>query len=353
MNNIDELKSVVKEHSIFVNCDDLCGYDSVLELIKNNGRNILDFEFANNNSHILQKHVALVVGGMSCESQVSYSSANGIANAIKKLGYRLTLIDMGQDIANVLFRLRPDIVFNGLYGTYGEDGCLQGVLNILKIPYTGSGLLASALAMNKKMSQKIFQKNNIPTIPYKIVHKNHGIIEDPMARPYVIKPLAQGSSIGVHIIMENDEFRFSEYEFLYGDEIIIEKYIKGREFQVAILDGKALGLLEIEFINGKLFYDYEAKYTPGFTNHNLFPNLPDKIYHELLRLSELAYNAIGCRAIARAEFIYDEQVNQLYILEINTLPGMTPMSICPEIAASISISFDQLIEKILLSAAFE
>ncbi len=299
------------------------------------------------------KHVALIAAGMSAEREVSLSSAQGISKALVGLGYRVTLIDMGADIAQILAELKPDVVYNSLHGTYGEDGCLPGLLNIMHIPYTHSGLLASALAFSKEKSKEVFRANGIKVAESIIVSKQDMVKTDPLPRPYVIKPLTQGSSIGVIPVFVEDDFNFSDYDFPYGEQVLVEKYIKGREMQVAVLNGKALGGLEIKLLKNKRFYDYETKYTDGFAEHLLPAPLPATLYQQLLIEAEKAYQSMGCKGMARVEFIYEPETEEFFILEVNTHPGMTPLSICPEIAAHSGISFSSLIQEILNTAAFE
>ncbi|NDB81457.1 MAG: D-alanine--D-alanine ligase [Alphaproteobacteria bacterium] len=298
------------------------------------------------------KHVAIVMGGMSHERDVSIISAKGVTKALLELGYRVTEIDMNQDFASVIKIINPDVVFNCLHGTYGEDGCVPGILNILKIPYTHSGVLASAIAFDKIKSKEIMKANNIPIIPGIIISKNDYYKQDPIPRPYVIKPVAEGSSIGIHIIFEGDKFSFADYSFDHGEKIIIEQYIKGRELQIAILNSGPLEILEIELLN-KRFYDYEAKYTEGFTRHILPASLPEHIRRQVLDISSRLYDIFGVRGIARAEMIYSEEEDKVYVLEINTHPGMTPLSICPEIAAYCGISFNELIKQLVDDARYD
>ena len=299
-----------------------------------------------------KKHVALVAGGMSAECEVSLVSSEGVRKALIELGYRVTFIDMGADIAVRLQEIKPDIVFNCLHGTYGEDGCLPGLLNIMRIPYTHSGVLSSALAFDKIHSRSWFLTNNINMAESIVVNKSNDVRNDPMKRPYVIKPLKQGSSIGVEVIFEEDNFNFADYDFPYGDQVIIEQYIKGRELQVAVLNGKALGALEIKLLKNR-FYDYETKYTEGFAEHLCPAPLPANLYEKLLIESEKIYKTMNCKGPARAEFILEEQTNKLYALEMNTHPGMTPLSIVPEIAAYAGINFTNLIEEVIKTASFE
>lgn len=297
-----------------------------------------------------KKHIAVVGGGMSAEREVSLSSAIGVNKALVDLGYKVTFIDMGADIATVLSKVKPDIVYNCLHGTYGEDGCLPGLLNILRIPYTHSGVLASSLAFSKIHSKAWFAANNIKIAPSIIVNRTDNIKSDPMPRPYVIKPLTQGSSIGIEIIFHEDDFNFADYDFPYGDQVMIEKYIAGREMQVAILNGKSLGILEIKLLKNR-FYDYETKYTAGFAEHLCPAPLPQDLYNKLLKQAEQIYKTVNCRGIARAEFIFDEEQQEFIIIEINTHPGMTPLSICPEIALLQGMNFENLVEEILKTAS--
>ena len=297
-----------------------------------------------------EKHVVLVYGGMSSEREVSLLSYEGLVKALVKNGYKVTSVDMGVDIADTLGYIRPDVVFNGLYGTYGEDGCLPGILNILNIPYTHSGLLSSAICFDKIATKNICLANNIRCTKGIIVNKSDNIKTDPIPRPYVIKPIREGSSIGVHIIFEEDKFNFSDYVFEYGDKILVEEYVGGKEIQVAMLNGKALGILEIELLKGKRFYDYEAKYTNGFADHIYPARMSKSSYDEILKISECIYKALWCKGVARVEFRYSEKEDVAYFMEINTHPGFTPLSIVPEIASYNGISFEELVENMVNNA---
>ena len=299
-----------------------------------------------------KKHIAVIGGGMSAEREVSLVSSKAVIKALIDNGYQVTFIDMGADVALKLAQIKPDVVYNCLHGTYGEDGCLPGLLNIMRIPYTHSGLLSSALALNKLKSKELFIANNIKTAESIIVNRSDNIKHDPLPRPFVIKPLAQGSSIGVEVIFVDDAFNFADYDFPYGDQVMIEKYISGRELQIALLNGKAFGVLELKFLKRR-FYDYDTKYTEGFAEHILPALIPDKIYHYLLNTAEAANCIIGCKGLVRAEFIYNQESDECFILELNTHPGMTPLSICPEILAWHGISFNQLIEELIKTASYE
>lgn len=298
------------------------------------------------------KHVVLLSGGMSSEREISLISAKGVGKALIELGYKVTQVDMGADIASILQSLNPDIVYNCLHGTFGEDGCVPGLLNILRIPYTNSGVLASAIAFNKAKSREVFIGAGIKCAEGRIVKKSDGLQEDPLPRPYVIKPLSQGSSVGVEVIFSEDKFNFKDYKFKYGDEILIEKYISGRELQVAVLEGRALGVLEIKLLENR-FYDYETKYTQGKAEHIVPAKLDKEIYHQALSISEKTNNIIGARGMVRAEMIYCEEDNSIYFMEINTHPGMTSLSICPEIAETQGISYTDIVKELVENARFE
>ncbi|MFV9875357.1 MAG: D-alanine--D-alanine ligase [Rickettsiales endosymbiont of Dermacentor nuttalli] len=289
-------------------------------------------------------HVIVLMGGISTEREVSLNSATGIIESLKTLNYKVTPIDMGRDIATVLLDLKPDVVFNALHGGYGENGCVSGLLDILDIPYTHSEVLASSIGINKLKSINIFAQHGIKAAPYVIINKHSNLAVEPMKRPYVIKPISEGSSIGIHIVLEQDNFDINNYDFPYGDEVLIEQYIPGQEIQVAIINNKAIGALEI-VPKGK-FYDYHSKYTDGFAKHIMPASLSKSATKKVLLLAEKAHNALGCRGISRVDFRYnkDEGDDGFYILEINTHPGMTPLSIVPEIAAYHGITYSNIVK---------
>ena len=320
------------------------------EYLQKNGLDISEFKFV---PMLKKKHVAVIGAGMSAEREISLMSSSGVVNSLIELGYQVTFIDMGADIAQAIAMIKPDIVYNSLHGTYGEDGCLPGLLNIMRIPYTGCGVMASSIAFNKKESAKIFRANGIKLADSVEVKKIDNIKTDPIPRPYVIKPLTQGSSIGVEVVFEGDDFSFAEYDFPYGN-ILVEEYLKGRELQVAVLNGKAMGVLEIKLLKGKIFYDYEVKYTEGFAEHICPALIPKSIYNKALNIAEQACKNFECdTGIIRVEFIYNEDEQELYMLEINTHPGMTPMSICPEIVGLQGINYTSLVDLVLKNAKFE
>ncbi len=299
-----------------------------------------------------KQHIAVIGGGMSAEREVSLVSSKRVNEALLQAGYKVTFIDMGADIALTLTNIQPDIVFNCLHGTYGEDGCLPGLLNIMRIPYTHSGVLASALAFDKVKSKELFRANNIKTAESMLVRKSDNLKSDPITRPYVVKPLTQGSSIGVEIVFPEDSFNFEDYKFPYGDTVMVEKYIPGREFQVAVLNGKAIGALEIKLLKRR-FYDYDSKYKEGFAEHLLPPPIPSNDHHRLLSYAEKAYEVLDCRGMGRVEFIYSPSQQEFFILEVNTHTGLTPLSSYPEIAEFYGISFSNLCQELLKTATID
>ena len=298
------------------------------------------------------KSVALIYGGMSAEREVSLSSSKGSLEALIALGYKVIAIDMGADLGKVLLDHKPDLVFNCLHGTYGEDGSVPGLLNMMNIPYTHSGLLASAMWFDKEKSRDFFLANNILCAKSILVNKEDEIKFDPIPRPYVIKPLSQGSSVGIKIIFEDTDFNFADYEFDYGDRILVEEYIKGREIQVGLLNGKALGVLEV-IPTQRGFYDYDTKYKDGLAIHECPPNIPALVAEKAIEISEFMFNHTKCNGVARAEFLLNDK-NELYVLELNTHPGFTPLSIVPEIAQKLcNMNFEKLVAEILKTAKYE
>ena len=297
-------------------------------------------------------HVAVLKGGPSAEREVSLTSGGAVAKACRELGHRVTEIDVGADVVEQLKAAKPDVAFNALHGSFGEDGCMQGILQLLKIPYTHSGVLASSLAMDKPMARKIFAAAGLRVARGLVAHKDALIGRDPMARPYVVKPSNEGSSVGVKLMFEQGNFAFTRENWPYGETVLVEQYIPGRELTVAVLDGVALGVTEIVIPSG--FYDYENKYTAGKSHHICPAELPDMIYQETMAMAVVAHEALGCRSLSRSDFRWDEQGDgKIYILETNTQPGMTPLSLSPELAAYAGISFNELVQKLLDGAQLD
>lgn len=296
------------------------------------------------------KHVAVLMGGISAEREVSLNSGAACAQALEDLGYQVSRVDVGADIAEVLKKLKPDCAFNALHGRFGEDGCIQGMLELLKIPYTHSGVLASALGMDKPMAKKVFEAEGLRCAEGKVVSKAEVIAGDVLPRPYVIKPMNEGSSVGVYIMLENENTFFDEKNWPFGEEVLVERYIPGREIQVAVLDDKALGAIEIR-PRGR-FYDYEAKYTDGKAEHLMPAPIPQEDYDVVMELAVRAHKALGCSGLTRSDFRYDDTSGkgEFYLLEVNTQPGMTKLSLSPEIAAHAGISFNELVKHLIESA---
>jgi D-alanine-D-alanine ligase len=292
------------------------------------------------------------MGGWSAEREVSLVSGAAVSNGLKAVGYRVTSIDVQRDVGALLTRLypRPDAVFNALHGRYGEDGCLQGLLNILEIPYTHSGMLASALAMNKPVAKKLFAAAGIPVAEHVVASRDEVLKGDLMARPYVIKPLNEGSSVGVHIVRDGGNMEmFADSGWPFGGRVMVERFIAGRELTVAVKGGEALAVTEITTERG--FYDYDAKYADGGSVHVLPAEIDKDVYAEAMRLSVLAHEALGCRGISRADLRYDG--DGLYMLEINTQPGMTATSLVPEQAAAAGVSFNELVAWMVENAEYD
>ncbi|MEQ8507281.1 MAG: D-alanine--D-alanine ligase [Rhodospirillales bacterium] len=288
------------------------------------------------------KHVAVLMGGWSAEREVSLVSGAACAKALQDAGYQVTTIDVQRDVGALITRLypRPDAVFNALHGRFGEDGCIQGLLDILGIPYTHSGLLASAVAMDKPLAKRLFAAEGIPVAEHVVATIEAAREQEPLARPYVAKPMNEGSSVGVHIVREGDnEPPFEGSGWNYGEEVMFERYIPGRELTVSVMGGNAVAVTEITTSRG--FYDYDAKYADGGSIHVIPAEVDKDIYDQAMDMSERAFKAIGCRGVARTDFRYDGDT--LYMLEINTQPGMTPTSLVPEQAAHTGLSFQDLV----------
>jgi D-alanine-D-alanine ligase len=294
------------------------------------------------------KHVAVLMGGWSAEREISLRSGRSCADALEQRGYRVTRIDVGRDIATVLQTLKPDAALNMLHGNPGEDGSIQGVLEILAIPYTHSGILASAAAMQKDVTKVILQAAGVPVPEGVVMSRFEAAKAHPMPRPYVVKPVAEGSSVGVFIVTEAHEHPPQELyrdDWTFGDRVVVEAFIAGKELTCAVMGDQALGVIEI--VPTVAFYDYEAKYAPGGSKHLLPAQILPNVYQETRRLALAAHCALGCRGVSRADFRYDERVEGtggLVCLEVNTQPGMTETSLVPELAAHAGIPFGELVQ---------
>ena len=305
----------------------------------------------------MSKTVAVVMGGWSQEREVSLSSGRECAKALVDRGYKVRLIDAGRDLAALLRALdpRPDIIFNALHGIGGEDGTVQGVFEMLGIPYTHSGVLASAIAMHKPTAKAIFRGAGLPVAEGMVAAPWELAERDPMPAPFVVKPINEGSSVGVRIVRINDNsWRDEVLNWRYGPEMLVERFIPGRELTAAVMGDRALGVCEI--IPRGSFYDYTAKYSAGGSDHLTPAPVPSAIYEEALEIALRAHRAIGCRGVSRADLRYDDTPGgsgRLYLLEINTQPGMTATSLVPDIARHAGICFDELVAWMVENASCE
>lgn len=290
------------------------------------------------------KRVVVLMGGWSEEREVSLSSAQGIIKALHELGHEVIPVDVTRDIPAIIrvLETKPDVAFNILHGTGGEDGVIQGVLEAMHIPYTFSGVRASALAMDKVLSRKIFEWEGLPTPPWKLINLDELRHSHPFPFPYVLKPIAEGSSKGVYIIHSDTDMPEIATISQWGHNLLAEDYIPGREIQVAVIGDKAIGAIEICPKEG--FYDYVAKYTDGKAVHLMPAPLKPEAYERVLSYALKAHQALNCRGVTRSDFRYDENKDEFYLLEVNTQPGMTPLSLVPEIAAHSGIDFKDLIQ---------
>lgn len=294
--------------------------------------------------------VAILMGGWSGEREVSLNSGEQIAEAAEALGYDVRRVDVTRDLVKLIDQLtpKPDVILNILHGQWGEDGRIQSVLDILDIPYTFSDHTASALAMNKLLSKQVFIASGIPTPHYKIVSFEDAFSRSQMDVPYVIKPIAEGSSLGVYIVQDPKVWPAKPAGWKYGDQVIVEEYIPGIEVSVAVMGDKALGVLELAPKQG--FYSYEAKYTDGKTEHHMPARMNDVDYKRAMDIALKAHHALTCKGISRTDMRYDPENRTLSVLEVNTQPGFTPLSIVPEIAAHVGYSFSDLVDWLIQDA---
>jgi D-alanine-D-alanine ligase len=294
------------------------------------------------------KHVAVLMGGFSSERPVSLSSGNACADALEAEGFRVSRVDVGHDVAQVLADLKPDVAFNALHGPFGEDGTIQGVLEYLEIPYTHSGVLASALSMDKSQAKRIAKTRGIPVAEAKVMNRFEFTSAHPMPAPYVVKPVREGSSFGVVIVKEDQSHPpqvITSAEWKYGDTVMVERYIHGRELTCGVMGDVALGVTEI-VPQGHSFYDYDSKYVSGGSKHVIPAQISPKIYQKVQTLALKAHKAMGCRGVSRSDFRYDDRFSEegeLIWLEINTQPGMTPTSLVPEMARHAGHSFGEFL----------
>ena len=296
--------------------------------------------------------VAVLMGGWSAEREVSLTSGRGIADACRKLGHETVEVDMDRNVAGVLAEHRPDVVFNALHGVPGEDGTVQGMLDLLQIPYTHSGLETSVLAIDKELTKRILVPAGIRMPTGKVVESETLYTGDPFARPYVLKPVNEGSSVGIAIVEEGSNYGDPIGRDVPGpwqefSSLLAEPFVGTRELTVAVLAGEALAVTELKPKRG--FYDYEAKYTDGITVHECPAELPEDVADYALELALKAHRLLGCRGVSRSDFRYDDGAGPegLWLLEVNTQPGMTPLSLVPEQAKYRGISYEELVQRII------
>ncbi len=302
------------------------------------------------------------MGGLSAERDISMRSGLAVYQGLQELGYNVALVDVGKDIVDVIKKEKVKIAFLALHGGTGENGAIQGLLDVIGIPYTGSGVLASALAMDKEASKKIFMYHGLSVAPFIVVSQGPkvkgkktpgpGTMNPDFPLPWVVKPTTEGSSIGVSIVKEESGLKAAvDKAFSFGPRVIVEKFIKGRELHIAVVGGRVLGGVEVR--PSLEFYNYEAKYTSGLTEYIIPPEIDEAVYENTKGMALKTFQALGCSGAARVDFIVEEGSNTPYVLEVNTLPGMTTTSLLPKIAASAGMDFKALIEEILRLAVKE
>lgn len=303
------------------------------------------------------KKIAVLMGGMSVESDVSLMSGQSVINALKKLGYDYCVINPDRTLPDQIKAEKPNVVFNALHGTYGEDGAIPGLLEVIGVPYTHSGVMTSAIAMNKIMTKKVLSHYGVRMAESIEVNINELIQsnKDPMPRPYVLKPIEQGSSMGVIIVKDEDKEgiaqKLKDINWSFGEIAMVERYIKGKELSAVVINNKAIGVLELR---PKIdFYDYKAKYTDGVTEHIYPAEVSEQAYQEAMSFAEKAHNILGARTMSRSDLRYDPDEDKVYFLEINTHPGFTSLSIVPEVANYNGISFEQIVEMLIEEAKCE
>ena len=303
-----------------------------------------------------KKHVAVLMGGFSSERPVSLSSGAACADALEAEGYRVTRVDMDRNVAAVLAELRPDVVFNALHGPFGEDGSIQGILEFLQIPYTHSGVMASALAMDKARAKTVVAAAGVNVAESVVMSRFDLGNEHPIKPPYVVKPVREGSSFGVVIVQEDQSHPpqvISSPDWKYGDEVLVEHYVAGRELTCAVKGDRVLGVCEIIPV-GHQFYDYDSKYVAGASKHECPAKILPNIYQKIQIMALEAHKAIGCKGVSRSDFRYDDRFSEdgeLVWLEVNTQPGMTPTSLVPDIARAEGISFGALLSWLVEDAS--
>lgn len=293
-----------------------------------------------------KSHVAVLMGGWSAEREVSLSSGRECANALEGEGFQVTRLDVGHDIAARLVEIKPDVCFNALHGRWGEDGCVQGLLEVLEIPYTHSGVLASAIAMDKERTKKIVSALGVPIAHGVLVTPDVALADHALPPPYVAKPVAEGSSVGVVIVKlgaNRPPEVIRKVPVSRDGQIMVEKFVAGQELTCAVIGDRVTDIIDIVAADHLEFYDYEAKYAPGGSHHILPARIPEKVRSTVQAHTLAAHRALGCRGVSRSDFRWDEATGELVFLEINTQPGMTPTSLVPELAQHMGLTFGQLV----------
>jgi D-alanine-D-alanine ligase len=307
----------------------------------------------------MSKHVAVLMGGWAAERPVSLKTGAGCAAALESVGYRVTRVDVTPNIVSDLQALKPDAAFNALHGPFGEDGCMQGILEMLRIPYTHSGVLASALAMRKDRAKVMASAAGVLTARGLTASRFDIAKKHLMEPPYVAKPVANGSSFGVFIVKEGRSHppqELTDPAWPLGDEMLVEEFVPGRELTCAVIGEKdasrALGVIEI-IANAGAFYDYESKYAPGGSTHVLPAKIKPNVYQMVQQQSVMAHDALGCRGVSRSDFRYDDEADKLIWMEVNTQPGMTETSLVPELAAHAGLTFGELVQWMVEDASLD
>lgn len=301
-------------------------------------------------------HVAVLMGGWSAEREVSLSSGKGCADALEADGFQVTRVDVDRNLAAVLSSLRPDVCFNALHGRWGEDGCVQGLLEVLGIAYTHSGVLASSLAMNKEATKEIVVRHGVPVAHGVLVPRDEAAVHHALEPPYVAKPIAEGSSVGVVIVKAGaNRPPESIRQIATSSEglIMVERFVAGRELTCGVIAGEPTSITDIVAADHLEFYDYEAKYAPGGSRHIVPAQIPHEVAAAIRRHTLAAHKALGCRGVSRADFRWDQSTGELAFLEINTQPGMTPTSLIPELAEHAGMSYRQLVRWLVEDASVD
>jgi D-alanine-D-alanine ligase len=307
----------------------------------------------------MSKHVAVLMGGWAAERPVSLKTGAGCTAALESVGYRVTPVDVTPNIVSNLQALQPDVAFNALHGPFGEDGCMQGILEMLRIPYTHSGVLASALAMRKDRAKVVASAAGVLIAKGLTASRFEIARKHLMEPPYVAKPVANGSSFGVFIVKEGRSHppqELTDPDWPLGDEMLVEEFVPGRELTCAVIGesggSRALGVIEI-ISNAGAFYDYESKYAPGGSTHVLPAKIKPNVYQKVQQQSVMAHDALGCRGVSRSDFRYDDETDKLIWMEVNTQPGMTETSLVPELAAHAGLSFGELVQWMVEDASLD